>query len=109
ATGAAAVMCPNFTIRNVDLTGMSSAVLTYSVEYTCCNGTSLNVTVNGHQHVVSDPDPNVGSAILDAWRYQILDVPLSELRPGSNTVTIGIDHCNGSCPAVANVDLELTP
>jgi hypothetical protein len=103
---------PSFALPNVDLTGVTKAYLTYNAWYTCCNPKALQVTVNGHVHQVPDPNPDIASTSTDAWRYAVVPIPLSELRTGTNTVTMTLPpgtQCTGSCPTVANIDLELAP
>jgi len=99
---------PSWTLNGVDKTGAVGALLTYNAWYTCCNPHSLQVVVNGHTYSASDPQPNQSSG--DAWRYNVLAIPLADLNQGSNSVAIrtppGVT-CSGSCPSIANIDLEL--
>jgi len=101
---------PNFTLENVNLAGATKAYLTYNAWYTCCNAKALQATVNGKVHQVPDANPDAAVTSGDLWRYSVVPIPLSELRSGTNTISINMPpgaHCNGSCPSVANVDLEL--
>jgi hypothetical protein len=101
---------PSWTVPNVDLTGASQAFISYNAWYTCCNQKVLDVTVNGHVHQVPDPNPDAATTSGDVWRYSVLSVPLSDLVQGTNAISVSIvpgSGCSGSCPSVANVDLEV--
>jgi hypothetical protein len=105
------VACSNWTIPNVNPSGASAAYVTYNAWYTCCNPKALQVTVNGHVHQAPDPNPDAASTSGDVWRYTVLPIPLSDLKTGTNTVNVTVPPgagCAGSCPSIANIDLELT-
>jgi len=100
----------NFTLPNVDLRGVAKAYVTYNAWYTCCNPKSLLMTLNGVSQVVADPNPDAGSTSGDVWRNAVVPIPLSQLRTGTNTLSFAVPpgaRCNGSCPSIANIDLEL--
>jgi hypothetical protein len=101
---------PNFVLPNVSLAGAGKAYITYDAWYTCCNPKALQVTVNGHVHQAPDPNPDAASTSGDVWRYTVLPIPLSDLNNGTNTVNVDVPPgagCSGSCPSIANIDLEL--
>jgi len=101
---------PNFTLPNVDLRGATKAYVTYNAFYTCCNAKALLMTLNGVNQVVADPNPDAGSTSGDLWRHSVVPIPLSQLRSGINTLSFNVPPgagCNGSCPSIANIDLEI--
>jgi hypothetical protein len=51
--------------------------------------TVLNLTVNGHSHVASWPYPERQGY---TWRTMDVAIPLADLVPGTNAVTIGADQ-----------------
>jgi hypothetical protein len=51
--------------------------------------TVLNLTVNGHSHVVPWPYPDPQGY---TWRTMAASIPLTDLVPGTNAVTIGADQ-----------------
>ena len=62
--------------------------------------TVLNLTVNGHPHVVPWPYPD--SQFL-TWRTFAVTIPITDLVPGTNVVTIGADQTI----TASNVDIVL--
>jgi len=103
-------VCSNWSIPGVDLSGASRAFVTYNAWYTCCNPKALQVIVNGHAHQVPDPNPDASTTSGDLWRFSVVPIPLSELQSGTNTVKVTMPPgaaCSGSCPSIANIDLEL--
>ena len=51
--------------------------------------TVLNLTVNGHPHVVPWPYPDRQGF---TWRTFAVAIPITDLVPGTNAVTIGADQ-----------------
>jgi hypothetical protein len=62
--------------------------------------TVLNVTVNGHAHVVPWPYPETQGL---TWRTLDVSIPLTDLIAGTNVVTIGADQT----VVASNVDIVL--
>ena len=62
--------------------------------------TSISVTVNGHAHSVSPPDPDTHGF---TWRTLAVTIPKSDLVAGNNTVTIG----GNQALVVSNVNIVL--
>jgi hypothetical protein len=62
--------------------------------------TVLNLTVNGHSHVVPWPFPERQGY---TWRTMAASIPLTDLAPGTNAVTIGADQA----VVTSNVDIVL--
>lgn len=62
--------------------------------------TVLNLMVNGHAHVVPWPYPDRQGF---TWRTFAVTIPISELVPGTNAVTIGADQTI----TASNVDIVL--
>jgi hypothetical protein len=62
--------------------------------------TVLNLTVNGHPHVVPWPYPGRQGY---TWRTLAVSIPLTDLVPGTNAVTIGADQA----VTTSNVDIVL--
>jgi hypothetical protein len=60
----------------------------------------LKLTVNGHAHVVPWPYPETQGY---TWRTMAVSIPITELVPGTNAVTIGADQTI----ATSNVDIVL--
>ena len=60
----------------------------------------LNLTVNGHAHVVPWPYPETQGL---TWRTLAVSIPLTDLVPGTNAVTIGADQT----VVTSNVDIVL--
>jgi hypothetical protein len=97
---------PTFTLQNVDPSNARQAWVTFN-DYWFSSPLALNVTVNGHTHTFTDPDPQTPSQRYQ-WHYLAQQIPLSELVPGSNTVQVSNTGCGDQCPTIANVDLEVT-
>jgi hypothetical protein len=62
--------------------------------------TVLNVTVNGHAHAVPWPYPERQGF---TWRTLAVSIPITDLVPGTNAVTIGADQTI----TTSNVDIVL--
>jgi hypothetical protein len=62
--------------------------------------TVLNLAVNGHTHVVPWPYPETQGF---TWRTAAVSIPISDLVPGTNAVTVGADQTITS----SNVDIVL--
>ena len=62
--------------------------------------TVLNLTINGHSHVVPWPYPETQGY---TWRTMAASIPISDLVPGTNTVSIGADQT----VVTSNVDIVL--
>jgi len=62
--------------------------------------TALNLTINGHAHVVPWPYPETQGF---TWRTIAVSIPITDLVPGTNAVTIGANQT----VAVSNVDIVL--
>ena len=60
----------------------------------------MNLTVNGHSHVVPWPYPETQGF---TWRTLAVSIPITDLVPGTNAVTIGADQTI----AASNVDIVL--
>ncbi|HEX2381547.1 MAG TPA: hypothetical protein VHI95_02845 [Acidimicrobiales bacterium] len=97
---------PTFTLPNVNLTGVAKAYLTYDV-YWFSSPKTLVANINGVDRAVSDPNPDWQKFGSYQWRYIVQPIALSDLRAGSNTVTLKNTGCQDQCPTVANIDLEL--
>ena len=62
--------------------------------------TVLNLTINGHPHVVPWPYPERQGY---TWRTLPVSIPLTDLVPGTNAVAIGADQTI----VTSNVDIVL--
>jgi hypothetical protein len=62
--------------------------------------TVLNLTINGHSHVVPWPYPETQGY---TWRTLAASIPITDLVPGTNAVTIGADQT----VVTSNVDIVL--
>ena len=62
---------------------------------------ALNVTVNGHSHVVPWPYPETQGF---TWRTTAVSIPITDLVPGTNAVTIGTAD---QTITTSNVDIVL--
>jgi len=62
--------------------------------------TVLNLTINGHSHVAPWPYPERQGF---TWRTLAVSIPITDLVPGTNAVTIGADQT----VATSNVDIVL--
>jgi len=62
--------------------------------------TSLNLTINGHAHVVPWPYPETQGF---TWRTMAASIPITDLVPGTNVVSIGASQTI----AVSNVNIVL--
>jgi hypothetical protein len=62
--------------------------------------TVLNLTVNGHSHVVPWPYPEAQGF---TWRTLAVSIPITDLIPGTNAVAIGADQT----VVTSNVDIVL--
>jgi hypothetical protein len=118
--------CPSttispFSLPNVDLTGVISAQLTFSVFYPSIGSNnsstfSLKYRFNGDAWQVPTPTPEYSRALMcQAWGGAAdcnwsmgfaFPVPLSSLRQGDNTLEIASDGANnGFPPILANAEL----
>ena len=62
--------------------------------------TVLNLTINGHSHLVPWPYPETQGY---TWRTLAASIPITDLVPGTNAVTIGADQT----VVTSNVDIVL--
>jgi hypothetical protein len=62
--------------------------------------TALNLTINGHAHVVPWPYPEAQGY---TWRTLAVSIPIADLVPGTNAVTIGANQMI----VTSNVDIVL--
>jgi hypothetical protein len=62
--------------------------------------TVLNLTINGHSHAVPWPYPETQGL---TWRTMAVSIPITDLVPGTNAVTIGADQT----VTTSNVDIVL--
>lgn len=97
-----------FSLPGVNPTGVAKAYLTYNVSW-FGSPTTLTTTINGVDRPATDPNPDWATAGGYQWRYIVQPVALSDLHPGTNTLTIKNTGCRDQCPTVANIDLELVP
>jgi hypothetical protein len=96
-----------FSLPGVDTSNVAQAYVTYSY---WANGSPPQFTanINGFKNTYADPTMGIGpnGDNLYTWRYMAQPIPLSQLVPGTNTVSLS-DTCGMQCASVANVDLEL--
>ena len=90
------------TVTKVDLTGATKAILNFNVFATLDIAYSLN---GNAWHTVKDPLNDVGN-----WRIRGHSIPvsLSELRTGSNTISIKtVGTATNNLDTISNVDLSI--
>jgi hypothetical protein len=95
-----------FSLPNVDPTSTKAAYLTYNV-YWYSSPKTLTASINGVDRTANDPNPDWTSTGGYQWRYIVQPIALSDLHPGTNTVSLKNTGCSDQCPTVANIDLEL--
>ena len=90
------------TVTKVDLTGATKAMLNFNVFPTLDIAYSLN---GNAWHTVKDPLNDVGN-----WRIRghSIEVPLSELKTGTNTISIKtVGKATNDLDTISNVDLSI--
>jgi hypothetical protein len=109
----------NLSVPNVDLNGVTSAQLAFAINYTYANGATpanvaLHYSLNGNPlrtppqpnytaegACTGCPGPSGGNGVL----FNIT-IPLTDLKPGTNTITLALDNTdNGWPPILSSLDL----
>jgi hypothetical protein len=96
-----------FSLPNVNLAGATKAYLTYDVYWSSSNK-AIVANINGIDRTGTDPNPDAPGASGYLWRNVVQPISLSDLRNGTNTISLKPTNCSDNCPTVANIDLELT-
>jgi len=122
SAGAPTTIAP-FVLPNVDLTGVTSAKLTFGVTYTfdathTPSTIAFHYRINGGTWKNPNPSPDYSKAFYCAtcpfppannasWAAAYsFPVVLSDLKQGSNTIEFSVDGTmNGYPPVLANIDL----